>query len=66
MHAGYWCGKMVSAILLPQQLLKLTQVIVLPHLLMGTVNFSPTKGCNRSSSSRCHMRSITMEKGMQY
>ncbi|WVZ20793.1 hypothetical protein V8G54_008115 [Vigna mungo] len=37
-----------------------------PRPFMGTVNFSPTKDCNRNSSSRCPMRSTTMEKGMQY
>ena len=66
MHAGYWSGKMVSAILLHRQLLKSILEIVLPHRFMGTVNFSPTKDCNRNSSSRCPMRSITTEKGMQY
>lgn len=63
-HAGYWSGKMVSATLLPHQHLKLIQAIILPYQFMGTMNASPTKGSNLSFSSRCHMKSITMEKGM--
>ncbi|XP_054810672.1 protein RICE SALT SENSITIVE 3-like isoform X6 [Prosopis cineraria] len=44
---GYWRGKMVSAILQPHHL-----------FIMGIT----IKGCNLSCSSRCHMRSIVMEK----
>ncbi|XP_044488308.1 uncharacterized protein LOC123213044 isoform X2 [Mangifera indica] len=61
-ETGYWFGRTVSATLQPQQL-RIIPGIVNPPQLMGIVNFSSIKGCNQSSSSRCLMKYITMEKG---
>ncbi|KAK3223276.1 hypothetical protein Dsin_010301 [Dipteronia sinensis] len=61
-ETGYWFGKMVSATLQPQQLIKSVLGIVQALQCMVTVNFSTTKDYNRSSSSRCPMKSTTMEK----
>lgn len=61
--AGYWFGKMVSATLQHQQQ-RLVLGIVQAHLCMVTVSFSTIKAFNLSFSSRCLMKSTTMEKGI--
>ena len=59
---GYWFGKMVSAILQPQQL-RSTLENVQALQSMGIVNINTIKDFNQNSSSRCPMKSTTMVKG---
>lgn len=55
---------MVSATLLLQQQLRSILEIVQALPFMATVNFNTIKGFNQSFSSKCPMKSTTMEKGM--
>lgn len=71
---GYWFGKMVSVTLVPQLPHQLmirsthpmlsVQVALLQFMVVINFNItSITMACNLSFSSRCPMRSTTMEKG---